>query len=64
MNIVRGVLCGTLQVRSTAGQGTVFDLRFPKVTPMVNNPNWVGAGLDDFRQSVMQSIREPLDFKG
>lgn len=59
MNIVRGVLCGTLQARSTPGQGTIFELCFPKVTPLVMDPEWESSHLDHFHHSVMQTISTP-----
>lgn len=60
MNIVRGVLCGTMQAHSTPAQGSVFELCFPKATPVVEDPDWESSHLGDFHQSVMQSLGGPL----
>jgi signal transduction histidine kinase len=44
-NAVTGLLGGTLTVRSTVGEGTVFELRLPTRAPVhVDAPQQVGSG--------------------
>ena len=50
MNIVKGVLGGTLSVQSVLGNGTTFTMRFPKVTPMVHQAGQSAADLNDFHR--------------
>ena len=50
MNIVKGVLRGTLSVQSALGKGTTFTMRFPKVTPMVHQAGQSAADLNDFHR--------------
>lgn len=56
MNIVKGVLGGTLSVQSGVGKGTTFTLRFPKVTPMVTHSGLPAADLNDFHR-----VTRPVD---
>lgn len=50
MNIVKGVLGGSLSVQSALGKGTRFTVRFPKITPTVHHSGYSASDLNDFHR--------------